>query len=81
MRKSLLMLAMALPLIAGGCITRTATDLAALPFKATGKVVDWSTTSPSEQDRNYARRVAYEREQDRRMADRHCRAFPEDCPY
>lgn len=81
MRKFYLILAMTVPIAAGGCVTRTATDLAALPLKATGKVVDWSTTSPSEADRNYARRVAYERAQDRRMAERHCRAFPEDCAY
>lgn len=35
-----------------GCVARTAWDVATVPVKAGGKVVDWSTTSREEADRN-----------------------------
>lgn len=53
---------------AGGCV-RTVTTVATAPVKAVGKVVDWSTTSPSERDRNYVRAM--------RKRDARCRKHPE----
>ena len=38
-----------------GCIAKTAIDVATLPVKAGSKVVDWTTTSQSESDRNRGR--------------------------
>lgn len=52
-----IVLALALPLMSGGCIAKTAWDVATLPVKATGQVVDWTTTSQEEADRNYGRKM------------------------
>ncbi len=58
-----------LPLIAGGCV-QTVASVVTAPVRAAGKVVDWSTTSQSESDRNYGRRMrkAEEREGKERRA-------------
>lgn len=52
-----------LPLLAGGCV-RTVASVVTAPVKVASKVVDWSTTSQSEADRNYGRKMrkAEERE-------------------
>jgi hypothetical protein len=52
-----IVLALGLPLLSGGCIAKTAWDVATLPVKATGQVVDWTTTSQEEADRNYGRKM------------------------
>lgn len=57
MRKILLPLIMALPLLAGGCIAKTLVDVATLPVKAASQGVDWATTSQSEADRNYGKKM------------------------
>lgn len=51
-----------------GCV-RTVTTVATAPVKAAGKVVDWSTTSPSEADRKYARKM--------RKREEYCRKHPD----
>ena len=48
-----------LPLASGGCVARTAFDVATLPVKAAGKAVDWTTTSQSEADRNHGRKMRH----------------------
>ncbi len=45
------------PLATGGCIAKTAWDVATLPVRAGAQVVDWSTTSQEESDRNYGRKM------------------------
>ena len=52
-----------LPLLAGGCVSTVASVVTA-PVKVAGKAVDWTTTSQSEADRNYGRKMrkAEERE-------------------
>lgn len=45
------------PLLMGGCIAKTAVDVVTLPVRATGQVVDWTTTSQDEADRNYGRKM------------------------
>jgi len=40
-----------LPILAGGCVS-TAAAIVKAPFQAAGQVVDWSTTSQEESDRN-----------------------------
>lgn len=57
MRRSAMTFALCLPLLAGGCIAKTAFDVVTLPVKATGQVVDWTTTSQEEADRNYGRKM------------------------
>lgn len=72
-----------LPLLAGGCLAKTAVDVVTLPVKATGKAVDWSTTSQSESDRNYGRKMRRQEEregQERRRWTKQCRAqHRDDC--
>lgn len=62
MRRLLLPAAALLPLLAGGCVAKTAFNVATLPVKATSKVVDWTTTSQSEADRNAGRKARKARE-------------------
>lgn len=85
MNKVLIAAVAALPLLSGGCIAKTAFDVVTLPVKAGSKVVDWTTTSQSESDRNYGKRMrqAEEREgKERREHDKRCRRDPNDCgPY
>lgn len=57
MRK--LVLVALLPLAAGGCVRTVATVVTA-PVRVTSKVVDWTTTSQSEADRNYGRKMRKE---------------------
>lgn len=70
---------LALPL--GGCIAKTAYNVATLPVKAGGKVVDWTTTSQAEADRNYGRKMRKEEEREgreRRAWQKRCRTTPDD---
>lgn len=80
MRKILIAAAAALPLLTGGCLAKTAVDVVTLPVKATGKAVDWTTTSQSEADRNYGRKMrkqeareARERKKEEERRRRECR--------
>ncbi len=50
-------------LLLSGCVARTALDVVTLPVRAGSQVVDWSTTSQSEADRNYGKKM---REQEAR---------------
>ena len=82
MRVSLLPL-LALPLLAGGCLS-TAASVVKAPFQAAGKAVDWTTTSQEESDRNYGRKMrkAEAREgKERRQYEKQCRRDPDsdDC--
>lgn len=83
MRVSLLLPILVLPLT-GGCV-KTIAGVAAAPFKAGGQVVDWTTTSQDEADRNYARKM---RKQDaaegraRRDWEKKCKKDRANCkPY
>ncbi|MDV3458974.1 hypothetical protein RZN05_18395 [Sphingomonas sp. HF-S4] len=85
MRKLLLPIVATLPLLAGGCIAKTAWDVATLPVKAGSQVVDWSTTSQEEADRNYGKKMR-EKEaregKERRKREKECRKNPDKCgPY
>ena len=68
MRKILIATAAALPLLTGGCLAKTAVDVVTLPVKATGKAVDWTTTSQSEADRNRGRKMRKEQERQEKEA-------------
>jgi len=85
MRKLLFPILAAVPLLAGGCVAKTAWNVATLPVKAGGQVVDWTTTSQDEADRNYGRKMR-EKEaregEERRKHEKACRRNPENCgPY
>lgn len=80
MRKAVLMLVPLAMMSLGGCV-RTAASVATAPFKAAGKVVDWSTTSQSEADRNYGRKMRKKEAREgreRREWARRCRNTPDD---
>lgn len=82
MRRTALIAAL-LPLVAVGCVARTAFDVVTLPVKATAKAVDWTTTSQDEADRNRGRAARKEEQRDakeRRKAEKRCRQHPDDCP-
>ena len=71
-------------LLLGGCIAKTAIDVATLPVRAGGKVVDWTTTSQAEADRNYGRKMRKQEEREgreRRDWEKRCRKTPDapDC--
>ncbi|MBC9034139.1 hypothetical protein IAG41_17255 [Sphingomonas sp. JC676] len=82
MRKLVFSLALALPLLSGGCIAKTAVDIVTLPVKAGGQVVDWSTTSQDESDRNYGRKMR-EKEaregKERKAHEKECKKHPDKC--
>ncbi|WP_242140407.1 MULTISPECIES: hypothetical protein [unclassified Sphingomonas] len=71
-----------LPLLAGGCI-RTAASVVTFPVRAVGKTVDWTTTSQSESDRNYGRKMRKQEEREgreRKRAQKECREqHRQDC--
>lgn len=70
--KILLSLAVAATL--SGCVARAAYDVGTAPIRAGSKVVDWSTTSRSEADRNRGRRVRKQCEKASKEARRRARA-------
>ena len=55
MRRAILLLT-PLTLLLGGCLS-TAANIITAPVRAVGQVVDWTTTSQAEADRNLGRRV------------------------
>ena len=66
--RALLAVLCVLPL--GGCLAHAAYDVATLPVRATSQVVDWSTTSRSEADRNRGRKERKQEERDAKAARR-----------
>ena len=84
MRKGLAMLALLLP-VTGGCVAKTAWNVATLPVKAGAAVVDGVTTSEKERDEKWVReqRKAEEREdKERRAWEKACRKDRDRCqPY
>jgi hypothetical protein len=82
MRKIFIPLIAALPLLSGGCVAKTIVDIATMPVKAGAQAADWATTSQSESDRNYGRKMR-EKEaregKERRKRDEACRRNPDDC--
>ncbi len=60
-----------LPLLAGGCVVKTAANVVTLPVKAGAKAVDWTTTSQDEADRKRGREM--------RKREKECRKHPERC--
>lgn len=70
----------ALPLLAGGCLAKTAYNVATAPIKAGGQVVDWTTTSQDEADRNYGRKMRKKEAEEgraRRQWEKQCHDHPD----
>ncbi len=67
-----------LALLLSGCVVHTAYDVATAPVRVGAKVVDWTTTSQSEADRNYGRKMrkqeAREGREARKQAKRDAKA-------
>jgi hypothetical protein len=82
MRKLILPLAAALPLLTGGCIAKTVVDVATLPVRAGSQAADWATTSQEEADRNYGRKMRKQEAREgkaRREAEKACRKDRSKC--
>lgn len=82
MRKVLIVTATVLSVSLGGCIAKTAVDVATLPVKAGSKAVDWTTTSQSEADRNYGRKMRKQEAREgreRKKAAEACKKDPSQC--
>ena len=82
MRTILIAAAATLPLLTGGCLAKTVVDVATMPVKATGKAVDWTTTSQSEADRNYGRKMRKQEAREgreRKKAAERCKKDPSQC--
>jgi hypothetical protein len=73
-------LVLILPLAATtGCVS-TAASIVKAPFQVAGKAIDWTTTSQSEADRNYGKKMrkAEEREgRERRAWAKRCDGRPD----
>jgi hypothetical protein len=80
MRSSPRLLLLALvPLLAGGCVAKTAWNVATAPVRAGSQVVDWTTTSQDEADRNAGRKLRkQEAEQERQRRKEEKRAREEE---
>lgn len=78
--RNLILIAL-LPILSGGCV-RTVASVVTAPVKVVGKGVDWTTTSRSEADRNYGRKMRKQEAREgkeRRRWQENCRKNP-DCP-
>lgn len=76
MRRLILISLFALPVLAGGCVAKTAFDIATMPVKAGAQAADWATTSQDEADRNYGREMRKREEaegRERRAAEKKAR--------
>ncbi|MCM8731916.1 hypothetical protein ACFO8O_13190 [Hephaestia sp. GCM10023244] len=86
MRKILIVPIALLPLFAGGCLVKTAANVVTAPVRAGSQVVDWTTTSQDEADRNYGREMRKQEAKEgraRKQREKQCRKRPETCqgPY
>ena len=82
MRKAVIIAAIALPLLSGGCVAKMAFDVVSAPVKVAGKTADWATTSQDEADRNYGRKMRKQEARegrDRKEAARRCRHDRDAC--
>jgi hypothetical protein len=77
-RVPLFCLAAAAPLLLGGCIVRTAVDVATAPVRVASKAVDLATTSQSEKDEKRGREIR-RREERLGKLDREWRELDEEC--
>ncbi|HVI99941.1 MAG TPA: hypothetical protein VM657_12840 [Sphingomonas sp.] len=82
MRKILIVPVALLPLLAGGCLVKTAANVVTAPVRAGSQVVDWTTTSQDEADRNYGREMRKQEAKEgreRKKREKECREHPDTC--
>ena len=70
--------ALAAPLLLGGCLAKTALDVATAPVRIASKGVDLATTSQSEADEKRGREIR-KREQRVAKLDKNLREQEDDC--
>lgn len=58
------------PLLLSGCLARTAANVVTAPVKVGGKVIDWTTTSQDEADRNRGREMRKQEKRERKECRR-----------
>ncbi|MCF8706773.1 hypothetical protein [Rhizorhapis sp. SPR117] len=68
-----------LPILASGCIARTAANVVTMPVKAVGQGADWATTSQDEADRNYGRQMRKQEAREGKDAKRAAAQRRKDC--
>ncbi len=66
------------PFLLGGCLARTAVDLATAPVRVAGRAIDLATTSQSEADENRGREIRRREERLGRL-QREYEDLAEDC--
>ena len=69
MKKTILLAAPLLLLTLPGCV-RTVASVVTAPVRATSQVVDWTTTSQDEADRNYGRKMRKQEAREGRVMKR-----------
>lgn len=83
MKKYILLATPLLLLALPGCV-RTVASVVTAPVRAGSQIVDWSTTSQSESDRNYGRKMRKQEAREgkeRKKADRERREQCRDAGY
>ncbi len=78
MRPTAIFICPILALILGGCVAKTVVGAATAPVRAASKVVDWTTTSQDEADRERGREIRRREERLGRLEDDY-RELEEDC--
>ena len=79
MKKTLIWAAPLVMLVLPGCIARTAANIVTLPVRAGSQAVDWTTTSQSESDRNYGRKMRKQEEREAKERKKADKARQEQC--
>jgi hypothetical protein len=79
MTRIIALAAPALLLFLPGCIARTAANIVTLPVRAGGQVVDWTTTSQEESDRNYGRQMRKQEARDARERKKQAEERRREC--
>lgn len=72
------LLAVLLPVLLGGCVAKTAFDVATAPVRVASQAADWATTSQDEADRARGRELR-KREERLGKLDRQYEDLAEDC--
>ncbi|MBK5265376.1 MAG: hypothetical protein JJE34_09125 [Alphaproteobacteria bacterium] len=68
-----------LPILAGGCIAKTALNVVTMPVKVVGQGADWATTSQDESDRNYGRQMRKQEAREGKEAKQAAKQRRKDC--
>lgn len=78
MKMKLILVAPVLLLALPGCV-RTVASVVTAPVRATGQVIDWTTTSQEEADRNYGRKMRKQEAREGREMKRQAKERRRQC--